>query len=129
MLDAFAGTGALGLEALSRGAESAVFIENDPAALRALRANVAAADGRGGVLASDAVRPPPGRPCSLIFLDPPYGAGLILPAMAALRRAGWMAPAALVVAELGREEALPGIDGLAEWTHGTARMLAWREPA
>ena len=128
VLDAFAGTGALGLEALSRGAASAVFIENDPKALLALRSNVAAADGKGRVLAADALRPPPGRPCGLIFLDPPYGAGLIGQAAAAIARAGWIAPAALIIAELGRDESAPGPDLLADWTHGAARMVAWRSP-
>ena len=126
VLDAFAGTGALGLEALSRGAASAVFIENDPAALLALRRNVAASDGKGRVLAADALRPPPGTPCRLIFLDPPYGAGLIGQAVAALARAGWIAPAALLIAELGRAESAPAADLLADWTHGAARMVAWR---
>ncbi|MDT7953007.1 MAG: 16S rRNA (guanine(966)-N(2))-methyltransferase RsmD [Acetobacteraceae bacterium] len=126
VLDAFAGTGALGLEALSRGAASAVFIENDPKALLALRANVAASDGKGRVLAGDALRPPPGQPCTLIFLDPPYGAGLVPQAVAALQRAGWLAAAALLIAELGRDEPVPVADVLAEWAHGTARMLAWR---
>ena len=130
VLDAFAGTGALGLEALSRGAASAVFIENDPKALLALRRNVAAADGKGRVIAGDAVRPPPGQPCTLVFLDPPYGANLIAPSVAALRRAGWIAPGALIVAEFGRDEAAQGTAApLAEWTHGAARMLAWQEPA
>ena len=126
VLDAFAGTGALGLEALSRGAASAVFIENDPQALLALRRNVAAADGRGRVLASDALRPPPGSPCGLVFLDPPYGAGLIGQAVAALTRASWFAPGALIIAELGRDEAAPAADLLADWSHGAARMVAWR---
>ena len=128
VLDAFAGTGALGLEALSRGAASAVFIENDPAALLALRRNVATSDGKGRVLAADALRPPPGQPCGLIFLDPPYRAGLIGPAVAALARAGWIAPAALLIAELGHEESAPTADPLADWTHGKARMIAWRHP-
>ncbi len=126
VLDAFAGTGALGLEALSRGAASAVFIENDAKALLALRRNVAAADGKGRVIAGDALRPPPGQPCGLVFLDPPYAAGLIGPAVAALARAGWIAPGALVVAELGRDEAAPAAELLADWTHGKARMVAWR---
>lgn len=126
VLDAFAGTGSLGLEALSRGAARAVFIEKDPAAIKALRINVAAADGRGRVLAGDALRPPPGQPCSLIFLDPPYGSGLIGPAVAALARAGWIGLAALIVAELGHEETGPAEELLADWTHGTARMVAWR---
>jgi 16S rRNA (guanine966-N2)-methyltransferase len=127
VLDGFAGTGALGLEALSRGAASAVFIENDPAALLALRRNVAAADGKGRVIAADALRPPPGQPCGLVFLDPPYGAGLIAQAAAALARAGWIASGALMVAELGRDEAAPAGDLLADWTRGKARMVAWRQ--
>jgi 16S rRNA (guanine966-N2)-methyltransferase len=126
VLDAFAGTGSLGLEALSRGAASCVFIEKDPAALLALRSNVAAADGKGRVLAGDALRPPPGQHCGLVFLDPPYGVGLIGQAAAALTRARWIAPGALVVAELGRDETTPADDLLADWTHGAARMVAWR---
>lgn len=126
VLDAFAGTGSLGLEALSRGAASAVFIEKEPAALLALRRNVAAADGKGRVIAGDALRPPPGQACGLVFLDPPYGAGLIVPAMAALSRAGWIGPGALIVAELGRDEPMPMAELLADWAHGTARMVAWR---
>src|SRR6202161_84052 len=79
VLDVFAGTGALGLEALSRGAASACFIESDPAALRALRANVAAgkAEDRVEVLAADALRVAKGRAASVVFLDPPYGQLLV----------------------------------------------------
>ena len=86
MLDAFAGTGALGLEALSRGAAHATFIETDRAALAALRANIAAcgAADRAAVLPLDATRPPAGEPFSLVFLDPPYGRGLVGAAVAAL---------------------------------------------
>ena len=74
VLDAYAGTGALGLEALSRGAAHAVFMERDRAALHVLRANIAAcrAEAQCTVLAADVLRPPPGRPCGLVFLDPPY---------------------------------------------------------
>lgn len=127
VLDAFAGTGALGLEALSRGAANAVFIERDRRALAALRANVAAcgAQARSQVIAGDATRPPPGRACGLVLLDPPYGKGLVPAAVAALGAAGWLAPAALVVAEMGSDEALD-LPALAEWRHGAARMLAWR---
>ena len=86
---------------------------------------------RGGarVVAGDALRPPPGSACSLVFLDPPYGASLIAPSVAALHRAGWIAPGALLIAEFGREEALPdGVEPEAEWAHGAARMIAWRAP-
>ena len=96
VLDAFAGTGALGIEALSRGAASAVFIERDRAALAALRANLAVCGGTDAqVIAGDVLRPPPGRPCGLVFLDPPYGHDLLPPALTALRAAGWVAPTPL----------------------------------
>ena len=131
VLDAFAGTGALGLEALSRGAARATFLERDRAALAALRANIAAckADAMCGVLATDALRPPPGTPCGVVFLDPPYGEDLVPRAVTALTVAGWIAPGALIVAELGREEALPELGGcLAERAHGAARIAVWRAP-
>jgi len=129
VLDAFAGTGALGLEALSRGAAAATFIERDRAALAALRANVAAcrAEARCTVLAADALHPPPGRPCALLFLDPPYGARLLPVAVAALAAAGWIAAGALLIGELGRDETPPDLGALlAERTHGAARLGVWR---
>ena len=127
VLDAFAGTGALGLEALSRGALHAAFIERDRAALAALRANVAATGAAAEVLSADALRPPPGRPCGLVFLDPPYGQDLVPRALAALHAAGWVAPEALVVAEVGRGDPSPASSGLlATRTHGAARIEVWR---
>jgi 16S rRNA (guanine966-N2)-methyltransferase len=128
VLDAFAGTGALGLEALSRGAAHATFLETRSAALAALRANVAAcrAEGRCTVLAADALRPPPGQACGLVFLDPPYGQGLVGPALAGLRAAGWIALDALIVAEIGRDDAPPCPEPLDDHVQGAARMLAWR---
>ncbi len=134
VLDAFAGTGALGLEALSRGAAHAAFLETDRAALAALRANIAACreEARTTPLAADATRPPrAARPCGLVFLDPPYGQGLVPRALAALGAAGWIAPGALVSAELGAGEAAeppPGYAPLAERAHGAARLLALRAP-
>jgi 16S rRNA (guanine966-N2)-methyltransferase len=128
VLDAFAGTGALGLEALSRGAAEAVFLEHDRDALAALRANIAAcrAEARCRVLAADALRPPPGRACDLVFMDPPYGQDLVPRAAAALAASGWIGPGALVIAELGRGDTLPALPIAAEWAHGAARMAAWR---
>ena len=129
VLDAFAGTGALGLEALSRCAARAVFMERDRAALAALRANIAAcrAEAMARVLEADATRPPPGEPCGLVFLDPPYGAGLVPRALAALGVAGWIAPDALILAELGRDEPVPPVgEMLAERAHGAARLAVWR---
>ncbi len=133
VLDAFAGTGALGLEALSRGAAHATFVERDKAALGALRANVARcrAEERATILPRDVFSiGSAARPVDLIFLDPPYGAGLIPRALAALRAAGWLAPSALIVAETTRSEAAPTpIPPLAERTYGAARVTVWREGA
>jgi 16S rRNA (guanine966-N2)-methyltransferase len=128
VLDAFAGTGALGLEALSRGAARATFLETDRAALAALRANIAAcgAGEAARVIAADATRPPrAAAPAGLVFLDPPYGAGLAGPALAALEAAGWIAPGALVCLELGPHDAPPEtrLAPLAERAHGKARLL------
>ncbi len=130
VLDAFAGTGALGLEALSRGAARATFMERDRTALLALRANVAAckAADRATVLVADATLPPASTmPCGLVFLDPPYRQDLVPRALATLRAAGWIAPDALVVSETGAEEELPGsISPLATRTHGAACVTIWR---
>lgn len=127
VLDAFAGTGALGLEALSRGAAAATFIEQDRAALAALRANIAnlGAEDRCAVLATDVLAAPRGTPCSLIFLDPPYGRGLVPLAVAHLTRRGWIAEGALIIAETGRDEPPPATFLLAERPHGAARLNIW----
>jgi 16S rRNA (guanine966-N2)-methyltransferase len=136
VLDVFAGTGALGLEALSRGAAFATFIEQDRAALAALRANIATlrAAGRSAVLAGDALATEPlaasdAEPCSLVFLDPPYGADLVPRALAHLTARGWIAPGALIVAETARAEPPLPADLLAERVHGAARISIWRTPA
>jgi len=131
VLDGFAGTGALGLEALSRGAAHATFIERDGAALAALRANVAAlgAAGRCEVLGMDLLAAPNGMACGLVFLDPPYGQDLVPRALAWLTRQGWIAPGALVVAETGRDETPAehgGMRLLSDRAHGAARICIWR---
>jgi 16S rRNA (guanine966-N2)-methyltransferase len=130
VLDAFAGTGALGLEAISRGAIFAHFIEQDRAALNALRANIAAfhAEPLCRVIAVDACRPPPGMPCDLILLDPPYGQNLVPQSLEALQKQGWVAPGALIVAEIGREEAVPFAKTLDIRPHGAAQLVIYRAP-
>jgi 16S rRNA (guanine966-N2)-methyltransferase len=130
VLDAFAGTGAFGLEALSRGAACATFIEQDRAALTALRANIAAcrAQQRCTVLAIDVLALPPNTAAGLIFLDPPYGHDLVRRALNRLRAVGWLARGALMVAETGRDEPPPSAFLLAERVHGAARISVWREP-
>src|SRR5579872_7217688 len=94
VLDAFAGSGALGLEALSRGAESAVFMDRDRAALALCRRNAGTlqSSDRAQFLLSDATKPPHSdHRCDLILLDPPYGKGLGEKALSALTEAGWCA--------------------------------------
>jgi 16S rRNA (guanine966-N2)-methyltransferase len=132
VLDVFAGTGAYGLEALSRGAASATFMELNGQALAAIGANIAACKvaGRTLVVAGDAMRPKPGHPHDLVFLDPPYGQDAVPRALAALRAAGWLAPGAVVVAEFGPEdEPMAGPLILAERRHGKARLLFWKMAA
>jgi 16S rRNA (guanine966-N2)-methyltransferase len=130
VLDVFAGTGAFGLEALSRGAVHVTFIEHDRAALTALHANIAAchARDRSTVLTVDALSVPPGEAASLIFLDPPYRHDLARRAIVHLRLAGRIMPGALIVAETARDEPLPTSSPLlAERAHGAARLCIWRE--
>jgi 16S rRNA (guanine966-N2)-methyltransferase len=132
VLDAFAGTGALGLEALSRGAGSAAFIENGREALAALRRNVAAlGEGdRAHILAGDATRPPRAAfACAVAFLDPPYKSGLAAPALTALAASGWLAADALAVVEIAAGEELPPPPGFAildQRVYGAARLVFLR---
>jgi 16S rRNA (guanine966-N2)-methyltransferase len=110
VLDLFAGTGALGLEALSRGAEHVTFVENGRTALGLLTANIARA-GAGSettVLRQDATRlTPTEQRASLVFLDPPYGTEKGGAAVRSALRAGWMENEALVVWEDDREANAP----------------------
>ena len=132
VLDAFAGTGAFGLEALSRGAAQASFIEKDKGALAILRGNIAALgeERNAAVLAGNALHPPQAaEPVSLAFLDPPYGEELAAPAMAALAQARWLAPDALVVVEVAARQKLvppPGFILLEERRYGAARLVFLR---
>jgi 16S rRNA (guanine966-N2)-methyltransferase len=132
VVDAFAGTGAMGLEALSRGAESAVFMENCREALDALGRNIAACreDDRTQILRIDATRPPQARAaCALAFLDPPYDSGLAAPCLAALAAGGWLADDALCTIELAAGEAFTPPDGFEtvdERRYGAARVVLLR---
>jgi 16S rRNA (guanine966-N2)-methyltransferase len=104
VLDLFAGTGALGIEAVSRGAAFALFVDNGAEARALLRQNVETL-GLGGVtkvFRRDATKLGPAHPLepfSLVFMDPPYGKGLAEQALASLRDGGWLAPQALLVVE------------------------------
>jgi 16S rRNA (guanine966-N2)-methyltransferase len=107
VVDAFAGTGALGLEALSRGAAHASFIENHRDSLMALTANIETLreQGRTTLLRTDATKPPPApEPCAVAFLDPPYHKGLAAPCLDALARQGWLSPHAVAVVEVAADE-------------------------
>ncbi|WP_419758406.1 16S rRNA (guanine(966)-N(2))-methyltransferase RsmD [Acidisoma sp.] len=131
VLDVFAGTGALGLEALSRGAASATFIESGRPAAAALRANIAAcgAESLCRVVAGDALKPPRGTASGLVFLDPPYGQGLVPRALAALAKTGWIVAGALLIAEVGVADPAPtDAPLLAERRFGAARICAWNQP-
>jgi 16S rRNA (guanine966-N2)-methyltransferase len=104
VLDLFAGTGALGIEALSRGAAFALFVDDGAEARALLRENVAAL-GLGGttrIFRRDATKLGPAHPLepfALTFLDPPYGRNLAAPALVSARIGGWLAPDALAVVE------------------------------
>ena len=134
VLDACAGSGALGLEALSRGAAHATFLDTDAAALAACRANLRAlgiAD-RATALSADALRPPrPAAPVAIAFLDPPYFSGLGPQALTALAKAGWLALGAICVVEHAARErfaAPEGFELLDERHYGAAgiALVRWR---
>ncbi len=109
VLDLFAGTGALGLEALSRGAAFATFVERGRAAQALLRANIAKTGAEARILAADAARLPPNRAeaCDLVFLDPPYGRGLGEKTLESAASGGWLSVDPLLVWEEGIEVAAP----------------------
>lgn len=109
VLDLFAGTGALGLEALSRGAARAAFIDNSSAALKTIRANIATlgAEERSEVIAGDAMRLGQAvRAFDLVLMDPPYRSNCAPAVLAGLARGGWLASGAIVVVEEAVEEGM-----------------------
>lgn len=109
VLDAFAGTGALGVEAASRGVQNVSFMEKDAEALKALRQNAAflERDGYRVSIRSDVLLPPSvAEPVDLVFMDPPYGKGLIPPAIQALSESGWLGKRTLCVIETEKNEKL-----------------------
>jgi len=114
VLDVFAGTGALGLEALSRGAARVTFIESDGASLRLLRENIGKARAGDATIVRQADALHPGkaqRPAELILMDPPYQADLAVPALGALAATEWIDGRSLVVVETDRRDDLTLPDG------------------
>ncbi len=127
--DACCGSGALGLEALSRGAAHAYFLDNNPEALTLARknANLLKETARCAFLPTDITRPPRATvACDLLLLDPPYHTDLASRGLDALTRAGWATPAALATVEIARADPFTPPDGwtiLQERPHGAARII------
>jgi 16S rRNA (guanine966-N2)-methyltransferase len=132
VLDAFCGSGALGLEALSRGAAHVWFLDCAPVALMVVRRNLDKLKESASttILCCDVTTPPPSiAAATLIFLDPPYGWNLAMPALNALSERGWLAAACLCVIELGRHDpfTLPaGLCFLDERSCGPNRLVILR---
>jgi 16S rRNA (guanine966-N2)-methyltransferase len=128
VLDGFCGTGALGLEALSRGAGHVTFMDKNRAALNLCRETLEALGERSAanLLQGDCLKPVrPAEPCNLVFLDPPYKAGLAGPALEALRNAGWIAPGCVCVVETGAKdnpETPEGFEMLDARKYGAAKI-------
>ena len=135
-IDLFAGTGAMGLEAISRGASYCLFVEDSADSRALIRANVEALSLTGvtkiwrrdatalGTMSAGA-----GGPFDIAFLDPPYRQGLIAPALASLRAGGWLVPGALAVAETADGEDIPYTDGfevLDSRGHGETKIAVMR---
>ena len=132
--DLFAGTGALGLEALSRGAAFCTFVEKERGALDILRRNIdkLGAGERSDVRAQAAEHvPPPRQPCDLILMDPPYGSGLAQGALERVADPAWLTAGGWVSVELSGE-AIAAPQGLAIDTDrrfGKAILVLLRRPA
>ena len=134
VLDLFAGTGALGLEALSRGAARVTFVDDGTAARALLRENIARAQAQGQakVWRRDATRlgDARGQRFDLVFLDPPYGQGLGQRALASAAAGGWLAPGATIVWEENAPMAPPaGFARLDARRYGDTHVTLLRAPA
>ncbi|MEM9060808.1 MAG: 16S rRNA (guanine(966)-N(2))-methyltransferase RsmD [Pseudomonadota bacterium] len=134
VLDLFAGTGALGFEALSRGAARCVFVDDGPAARGLVRQNIETLGviGQTKLWRRDATRLGlcRGEPFDLIFADPPYGKNLGIEALVSARTGGWIAPGALIVLEegAGSEIALPeGLTLRDDRTYGDTRIMIFTD--
>lgn len=128
--DLFAGSGALGLEALSRGAATCLFVEHDRPALDALRANIATLGATGAEVrpASVLALGPARAPLDVILMDPPYATGAGSVALDKLARLGWTGPATWISIETGRTEdvAVAGFVADTVRVHGKAKLTILR---
>ncbi|MDE2436262.1 MAG: 16S rRNA (guanine(966)-N(2))-methyltransferase RsmD [Sphingomonadales bacterium] len=132
--DLFAGSGALGLEALSRGAASCVFVEQDPPAIRALRANIANlhAQSQSDVRAGSVLTLGPAKaPLDLVLLDPPYHSGAGAVALDKLKRLGWIGSGTWISLETAADEEarVRGLEAETDRKVGKARLTLFRIPA
>lgn len=131
--DLFAGSGALGFEALSRGAATCTFVEQDRDALGALRANAAALGVTRADIRAQSVMAlgPASEPYDVLMVDAPYGTGAGGAALDRLLRLGWIAPGALASVETARDEqfVVAGLETLAERNQGKAKLTLLRRPA
>ncbi len=140
VLDLFAGTGSVGFEALSRGAAEAVFVEKNSRLAALLRENLArlgVAPGRGRVVVDDVphfLSKKGVRPFDVAFADPPYGQGLLRPAVERLLAGGWLSPGGWAVAEVeagldvGRELVFPRFSCATSRLFGQTRIVIWQIP-
>jgi 16S rRNA (guanine966-N2)-methyltransferase len=136
--DLFAGTGALGIEALSQGARYCLFVDDDADSRALVRANVEALQLTGvtKIWRRDATALGPlgvgaGGPFDLVVLDPPYRKNLVPPALASLRDGGWLTPNALLVTETDVSEEIdaPGFVIIDERDYGETRVRFWTVPS
>ncbi|MAL78655.1 MAG: 16S rRNA (guanine(966)-N(2))-methyltransferase RsmD [Sneathiella sp.] len=133
VLDVYAGTGALGLEALSRGAAHVTFMDNHPDSLNIIRANIREMGflRSSDVLNRTALTPgKPGGPYDLVLMDPPYGEGLALPTLQALQENGWLGQRTVIVMELAKKSAFEAparFDILKDRHYGAARLIFLRQ--
>jgi 16S rRNA (guanine966-N2)-methyltransferase len=131
--DLFAGTGAMGLEALSHGASYCLFVDDSAESRALIRENVEAfgLTGASKIWRRDAtslgpMAPGAGGPFELVILDPPYRKNLVVPALASLRQGGWLADGAIVVAETAEDETIPlaeGFTALDARVYGETKVL------
>lgn len=132
VLDVFAGTGALGLEALSRGAAHVTFVDNGRVAQKLIRENINKLRRQAdtALLSVESSKLPAGTPCDLIFLDPPYGKNLGGPALAAAVQNGWIAPDAMIVWEEAQAQIAPaGFTTLDQRRYGDSWITLLRHSA
>ena len=132
VVDLCCGTGAFGLEALSRGARIASFIDKDRRSLELARENAlhCSTSSTCFFIGADATRlPAPREPAALVFFDPPYDTPILAPSYTSLQQNGWFAPGALLVVEQARNTMIPALDGaeqIDERQYGKAKIVVYR---